>query len=233
MKKNGLQLMASAVAAFLSLNVAANISSLHASAYLTITPTKYIGFVNYNLNSSTGDLYYLSYVRAAQSYDSRYITSNGVVSGPWASSSPTATTVADESSVWNTVLPFANFSKNTSSLDFTNIYRMKYTRSDTALSVSAELQDPIIVLAKVNGSQQDASSFDTYFTCGTVAIGDTDSNGYIDANDLSRLRLIYYGTATNVTSEQYVAADVNLDGEIDQSDITKLTNVLNGIGNFW
>lgn len=208
-------------------------SSLSASAINTISnPINYIGYVNFKDESYSGGFNYTNYVRMAESYDTRAVSFDGVVAGAWASSTPSTTTVMDTGSLWATTLTFANF--NPSSTSYANIYRLKFTRTSTAFDINNDLQDPIIVLAKINGSQVDIEDFTLRFAFTRVALGDVDYDGDLDQDDLGMIYDHYSTPNAELDDEGQVAADIDFNGVVNSADYTLLYNLLNGtISSLW
>ena len=61
-------------------------------------------------------------------------------------------------------------------------------------------------------------------------MGDSTSDGIIDSGDL--LKMVKYLKGTDITREQYVAADVNHDSVMDSGDLLKVVKVLKGSTSF-
>ena len=63
-----------------------------------------------------------------------------------------------------------------------------------------------------------------------IIMGDSTSDGIIDSGDL--LKMVKYLKGTDITREQYVAADVNRDSVMDSGDLLKVVKVLKGSASF-
>lgn len=230
MNKKVKKVLASIIAIAISGSMMANFAISASAASTITTPINYVGYVNFMPDAYSGGYNYTNYVRAAESYDTRDISFDGVVAGPWATSTPAVTDVLDSGSLWSTTLTFANFDYN---IYFPNIYRLKFTRTSTVFSIDNYLQDPIVVLAKLDGSTVNINDYNTLFQCGKVALGDVDGDGVLSTADTNKIYQYYSGTIS-LSNVQMVAADIDFNGVINASDRAILLNLLNGtISSLW